>query len=214
MTSAPTGPQTIGGTTVPGPYVGYVYSAAQATGMPASVVAAQINLESGFDPTAVSPTGAQGIAQFEPGTWAQYGSGSPDNPQDAFTAYAKYMGVLLKDEKSSIQDALAAYNAGPGNIQAGLGYADTILTRAGVPDSAKAGAGLNPGGIIGDIGSATGLTAVASGITGLAQDFEGFAKVLGWLTLPSSWTRIFSGMLGAAFLGAGVYLLGKEAKNG
>jgi Transglycosylase SLT domain len=204
----------IGNTDVPAQYAGYINQAASATGLPAAVVAAQIQQESDWDPTAVSPTGAQGIAQFEPQTWAQYGTGSPDNPADAFAAYAKFMSALLKQYDNDIQDALAAYNAGGGDLSAGLGYADSILAAAGLPDTAKAGTGTGgSGGILGDIGSLTGATAIASGIASVAQDFEGIAKVLGWLTLPSNWTRIFAGVIGAGFLSTGIFLLGKEAKG-
>jgi Transglycosylase SLT domain len=121
----------IGGTDVPQQYVSDVENAASALGIPASVVAAQINDESGFDPTAVSSAGAEGIAQFEPGTFAEYGSGSPDNVSDAFAAYTAYMGALLKQFGGNISEALAAYNAGPDNLAAGAGYASTILGNSG-----------------------------------------------------------------------------------
>lgn len=131
----------IGNTNVPPQYVSYVNQAAAATGLPASVVAAQINNESGFNPNAVSPAGAQGIAQFEPGTFSSYGSGSPFNASDSFKAYSNYMKALLKQFGGNIQNALAAYNAGPGNIGAGMGYARTILSNAGVSSGARAGPG-------------------------------------------------------------------------
>ena len=71
---------------VPQQYRSDVATAARATGLSASVVAAQINDESGFNPTVTSPTGAMGIAQFEPQTWAEYGHGSAYNAGDAFKA--------------------------------------------------------------------------------------------------------------------------------
>lgn len=128
-------------TSVPSQYQSYVTNAAKALGIPAAVVAAQISDESGFNPNVTSPTGAQGIAQFEPGTWASYGTGSPFNVADAFAAYTKYMGALLKQFKGNVQDALAAYNAGPGNLPAGMGYAHTILSNAGQGYSITAGPG-------------------------------------------------------------------------
>jgi hypothetical protein len=136
---------------VPPKYVNLIRQAARGTGMPASVVAAQIQDESSFDPNSVSPTGAQGIAQFEPGTWKTYGSGSPFNPQNAMAAYTKYMSTLLKQYNGNIRDALAAYNAGPGNLAAGYGYADSILSKAGLSSTATAGSpsaygGTRPGG--------------------------------------------------------------------
>lgn len=131
---------------VPQQYLGDVANASAVTGLPASVVAWQIEDESSYNPNAVSPTGAQGIAQFEPGTWASYGQGSPFDPTNAFAAYDKLMSQLLHDEGGSIFNALAAYNAGEGNLSAGAGYASQILSQAGqgqgaqaTPGSAQAG---------------------------------------------------------------------------
>ena len=132
-------------TAIPSQYQGIVNQAAAGTGLPASVVAAQINEESGFNPNAVSPTGAQGMFQFEPSTYASYGSGSPDNPSDEVQAYIKYMNTLLKQEGGSVYKALEAYNAGPANLSAGAGYASTILSNAGagtsITDSGGSGGG-------------------------------------------------------------------------
>lgn len=117
---------------VPAPYHGWVNTASAHTGIPANVVAAQISQESGFNPRATSPTGAQGIAQFEPGTWKSQGvAGSPYDPNAALQGYIKLMGSLTHQYGGNLRNALAAYNAGPGNLQAGYGYADTILKNAG-----------------------------------------------------------------------------------
>lgn len=124
---------------VPSQYQTLITEAAKALGLPISVVASQIKLESDFDPNAVSPTGAEGMAQFEPYTWKDFGTGSPFNPSDAMAAYIKYMGALLKQENGSVYAALEAYNAGPGNLKAGSGYAKTILERAGLFDTLKQG---------------------------------------------------------------------------
>ena len=59
----------------------------------------------------------------------------------------------------------------------------------------------------------TGLGRVVSAAQSLAKDFEGLAKVLTWVSMPSSWVRIFAGVFGAASLGAGIYLIGKEARG-
>jgi cell wall-associated NlpC family hydrolase len=94
-------------------------------GLPAPVLAAQLNQESGFNPNAVSRIGAQGIAQFLPGTWPAYGVdansngvNSPFDPPDAITAQGRFMCDLLHQaQRSGINDqpiklALAGYNAG------------------------------------------------------------------------------------------------------
>lgn len=128
---------------VPAQYQGWVNTAAKGTGLPASVVAAQINEESGFNPRATSPTGAQGIAQFEPGTWKSQGvAGSPYDPNAALQGYIKLMGSLLNQFGGNVKNALAAYNAGPGNLGAGMGYANTILSNAGGGVSTVKGSGL------------------------------------------------------------------------
>ena len=116
---------------VPSNYVWWVQQASQGTGIPYAIVACQIKLVSGFNPNAVSPANAQGIAQFEPGTFAGYGHGSPFNVNDALGAYINFMSALLREFGGNLRNALAAYNAGPANIGAGMGYADTILSCAG-----------------------------------------------------------------------------------
>lgn len=116
---------------VPQRYAAALRNAANAIPMPYAVAACQINEESGFNPNAVSPAGAEGIAQFIPSTWAGWGVGSPFDPFAALTAYGKYMHYLLQAEGGNVRNALAAYNAGPGRIPAGWGYADTILSCAG-----------------------------------------------------------------------------------
>jgi len=113
-------------------------------GIPSSVVSAQITDESNGQPDAVSSTGAQGVAQFEPGTWKSLGcAGSPFTVSDAMKCYAKFMYQLVQQYNGNVRDALAAYNAGPGNISAGYGYADSILRSAGQTSAltAKGGSG-------------------------------------------------------------------------
>lgn len=119
------------GVSVPSNWVWWVNAASKGTGIGFQIVACQINLESGFNPNAVSPAGAEGIAQFLPSTFVSYASGSPFNPNDALTAYINFMNALARMEGNDIFNMLAAYNAGPGNIQAGAGYAQEILSCAG-----------------------------------------------------------------------------------
>ncbi|HYB16313.1 MAG TPA: LysM peptidoglycan-binding domain-containing protein [Streptosporangiaceae bacterium] len=114
----------------------YFELAAQETGMPLSVVKAQCYVESS-DGTNDGPsvTGAMGPWQFEPYTWAQC---SPAPFSEAVNwavstqVYITYMKQLLQWSHGNIQMALAAYNAGQGNWQAGLGYAGEILSIAGL----------------------------------------------------------------------------------
>lgn len=122
---------------VPPGYEDLVMKASTELGIPYAMVAAQIQQESGWNGSAVGKMGEIGLFQFMPGTWKQYGSGDfatgAKDPTTAVAAYVKYMKYLLQLEHGDIQLALAAYNAGPGNIQAGMRYAQTILNAANLP---------------------------------------------------------------------------------
>jgi soluble lytic murein transglycosylase-like protein len=73
--------------------------------------------ESNFNPYAVSAAGAQGIAQFMPGTAVSYGLEDPFDAPAAIDAQAHLMSELLR-EFGSVPLALAAYNAGPAPVAA------------------------------------------------------------------------------------------------
>ena len=138
-------------TAVPQEYQSLIDSAAQASGIPEAVVAAQVNEESGFNSNATSPTGAEGMFQFEPGTYndvakaAGVQPGTEYNPQDEEKAYVVFMDELLNEEGGSLQKALEAYNAGPGDLPAGAGYANIILSAANESPSATASGGTGNG---------------------------------------------------------------------
>jgi hypothetical protein len=83
----------------------------------AALLAAQLMAESNFDPFAVSPVGAEGIAQFMPGTAASYGLADPFDPVEAIDAQAHLMSDLIH-QFGSPELALAAYNAGPAPVEA------------------------------------------------------------------------------------------------
>ncbi|HEY8583476.1 MAG TPA: transglycosylase SLT domain-containing protein, partial [Capillimicrobium sp.] len=102
---------------VPAAYVGPLARAAQRWNVSATLLAAQLEQESGFDPRAVSPAGAQGIAQFMPATAAAYGLTDPFDPVAAIDAQAHLMRDLLR-QFGSVPLALAAYNAGPAPVSA------------------------------------------------------------------------------------------------
>lgn len=204
-------------TTVPAQYQGYVTSAATQLGLPPQIVAEQINLESGWNPDAVSPTGAQGLAQFEPGTWADYGSGSPFDPKAAFAAYVKYMAALLKQEGGDVRKALEAYNAGPGNLAAGAGYADTIITRAGPGIAQQQLSSVQQSGSVGHVFQdvTSGLITWPGNIIGFFADiddeFTRFYKHAALFFQPSTYVRIGAGLFGALFIVLGIVCLAREA---
>lgn len=74
------------GVEVPGEYEQAVESAAESSGFPPELIAAQIQQESGWSTDATSPVGAQGIAQFMPGTWAEFGEGDINDPEASIEA--------------------------------------------------------------------------------------------------------------------------------
>ncbi|HVY97721.1 MAG TPA: transglycosylase SLT domain-containing protein [Solirubrobacterales bacterium] len=82
----------------------------------AALLAAQLMAESNFNPFAVSPAGAMGIAQFMPGTAASYGLDDPFDPVAAIEAQAHLMSDLIR-QLGSPELALAGYNAGPGAVE-------------------------------------------------------------------------------------------------
>ena len=102
---------------VPGPYRDAIAAAASRWGVSAALLSAQLMAESGFDPGAVSPAGAGGIAQFMPATAAAYGLRDPFDPRQAIDAQAHLMSDLLK-QFGAVPLALAAYNAGPAPVAA------------------------------------------------------------------------------------------------
>ncbi|CAM5663226.1 C40 family peptidase [Streptomyces griseomycini] len=128
----PVGGLRIGKGGVPAQYAPLILRAAAdcGEGLSPAVLAAQIKQESNFDPKAGSYAGAQGIAQFMPGTWATWGvDGNGDgrkdvwDPEDAIPAQGRFMCSLLKKGKahpqyngSPIELALAGYNAGWGRV--------------------------------------------------------------------------------------------------
>lgn len=156
-----------------------------ATGLPYSVVAAQANTESGFNATARSSAGAEGWLQFLPSTYDTYaaqagvGQGTEFNPADEAKVYDVYMSTLLKQEGGSVKKALAAYNAGPGNLSAGMGYANQILGEAGQAGSITT-TGINvPGAIGGALGGGLSISGILGNVaTDMRDIFERFGLIL------------------------------------
>jgi hypothetical protein len=102
---------------VPSRYREPLARAASRWDVPAAVLAAQLLAESNFNPLAVSPAGASGIAQFMPATAAAYGLGNPFDPAAAINAQGHLMSDLLR-QFGDVSLALAAYNAGPAPVSA------------------------------------------------------------------------------------------------
>jgi Transglycosylase SLT domain/D-alanyl-D-alanine carboxypeptidase len=102
---------------VPAQYQAPIIRSASRWNVSPGLLAAQLMAESGFNPRAVSPAGALGIAQFMPSTARGYGLRDPFDPVAAIDAQAHLMSDLLRRFRS-VPLALAAYNAGPGAVTA------------------------------------------------------------------------------------------------
>jgi soluble lytic murein transglycosylase-like protein len=102
---------------VPERFAPMLSRAAQRWNVSATLLAAQLYAESGFNPFAVSPAGAQGIAQFMPGTARAMGLDDPFDAERAIDAQARLMRDLLR-RFADVSLALAAYNAGPAPVAA------------------------------------------------------------------------------------------------
>lgn len=77
----------------------------------------QIGKESSWDPNAVSNKGAQGLGQLMPPTAKELGVEDPFNPEQNLRGAARYMVQQLRRFNGDIAKALAAYNAGAGNVR-------------------------------------------------------------------------------------------------
>lgn len=100
---------------VPSRFAPAINRAAMRWSVSAALLSAQLYAESGFNPFATSSAGAQGIAQFMPGTARSYGLTNPFDARAAIDAQAHMMRDLLR-RFGSVPLALAAYNAGPGAV--------------------------------------------------------------------------------------------------
>jgi len=135
---------------VPAAYAKPLARAAQRWNVSAGLLAAQLMAESNFNPFALSSAGAQGIAQFMPGTARAMGLRDPFDAAASIDAQAHLMRDLLR-QFGFVPLALAAYNAGPARVAAcgcvppiaeTRGYVARILGLLGGAGEAVAGGGL------------------------------------------------------------------------
>lgn len=112
-------------------------AASEESGFPVSVLAAQIEAESGWNNQAHSHAGAVGLAQFTQDTWDLWGEGDRTDESDSIAAQGRYMAYLRSqledqaggDEEKLTRYALAGYNAGPNSVKKARGIPDYPETR-------------------------------------------------------------------------------------
>jgi len=105
-----------------------------AYGVSPALLSAVAYEESRDNPQAVSPAGAEGLMQLEPSTAASLGVADPFNPAQAIAGAAKLLAGLLGRYGGNVSDALAAYNAGPGAVDAAGGVPNIPETQKYVRD--------------------------------------------------------------------------------
>jgi len=93
-----------------------IRQAAQQHGVSEGLIKAVMHTESGFNINARSPVGAQGLMQLMPATARRFNVNNAYDPQQNIFAGAKYLSWLLKRFNGDTRLAIAAYNAGEGNV--------------------------------------------------------------------------------------------------
>ncbi|MEC7121094.1 MAG: lytic transglycosylase domain-containing protein [Pseudomonadota bacterium] len=93
-----------------------ITAAAQRHNLDPALMKAIMHTESGFNPNARSPVGAQGLMQLMPATARRFNVTNAWDPEQNIEGSAKYLRWLLNRFKGRVEHVLAGYNAGEGNV--------------------------------------------------------------------------------------------------
>jgi len=98
-------------------YDNLILEAAKYYTLPPALIKAMVAVESSFEPSAVSPAGAQGLMQLMPPTAKAMMVHDSFDPRANVFGGTRYLRLLTNDFKGDIQKTVAAYNAGPGAVK-------------------------------------------------------------------------------------------------
>jgi hypothetical protein len=144
--------------------------AAAAYHVPENLLKAVAKVESGYDPNAVSGSGAQGVMQLMPSTASSLGVQDPFDAEQNIMGGAKYLSQMLARYGGDPQLALAAYNAGSGNVEKYGGippfketqnYVTRVMNDAGLDSSSTVNPLSSLRSLLGTSSSSTQLSALS-----------------------------------------------------
>ena len=98
-------------------YDAEIAAAAKKYNLPEKLITSVIKQESNFNASATSAAGASGLMQLMPATARYLGVSDRFDPAQNIMGGAKYLRQMLDQFDNNVETALAAYNAGPGNVK-------------------------------------------------------------------------------------------------